>query len=271
VPSSLVAFKDALYFSNRDGEHGLELWRYSLATGAAPQLVADLAPGVRDSNPSGFAVLGEQLIFSTDNDVGGGLWTYDGSHDPAQLVSAHVRSILLTSPQTILFTGSDASHPSALWRYDGAGVPTLVADLDVGPFSLTIVNGSLHMVGDGSLWALSLDGRAQKVMADSGASLSGVGALYVAADGVAYFSGSDDVYHKVLWRYAGTGPAHLITDAQTTYSQFAFVDGVLYFVGVDRVHGAEPWLFDGTSARLLADLASGQHCECTPMDPGPCF
>ena len=87
-----------------------------------------------------------------------------------------------------------------------------------------------------------------------------------ALDGVVYFSATDAVHGRELWRSDGTvaGTA-LVTDlapglaSGAPQSNLVARDGRLYFAADDGVHGPELWSSDGTAAgtRLEIDLAAG--------------
>jgi ELWxxDGT repeat protein len=87
-----------------------------------------------------------------------------------------------------------------------------------------------------------------------------------ALDDVVYFSATDAVHGRELWRSDGTvaGTA-LVADlapglaSGAPQSNLVAWDGRLYFAAADGVHGQELWSSDGTAAgtRLEIDLAAG--------------
>jgi len=68
-PMDLFVFRDTLYFSADDGEHGRELWSYD---GRGARLVADINPGPYGSEVGGFAEYRGELYFRADNGALGG-------------------------------------------------------------------------------------------------------------------------------------------------------------------------------------------------------
>ena len=67
-------FDNQLYFEANDGTHGLELWTYDGTN--SPSMVADIASGSVDSEPSDLTVFNNQLYFSANDGYNGtGFWS----------------------------------------------------------------------------------------------------------------------------------------------------------------------------------------------------
>lgn len=132
---------DLAYFAWPTQGEGIELWR-SDGTIAGTRLVADLAPGVRSSNPSDLTELGDRLYFSAwTPGEGRELWVAlaDGG---TQLVSQAASDPESSDPKnlavargTLFWSARTGPYGRELWRLDSAGRVRLVWDLEPGPAS----------------------------------------------------------------------------------------------------------------------------------------
>ena len=78
-PGSLTAVGGTLYFTAKDGAHGIELWK-SDGTSAGTALVKDIAVGISSSYPSDLTAVGGTLYFTAgDENCSYGLWKTDGT------------------------------------------------------------------------------------------------------------------------------------------------------------------------------------------------
>ena len=68
-PENLTKFNNKIYFSAENQDIGTELW-VTDGTTEGTELVADLNPGVADSNPSDFSVVGDELLFTANDGTG---------------------------------------------------------------------------------------------------------------------------------------------------------------------------------------------------------
>ncbi|HET9229553.1 MAG TPA: hypothetical protein VFR31_22925, partial [Thermoanaerobaculia bacterium] len=76
---SLTPLGAHLYFAADDGEHGLELWR---TDGITTELVTDLVPGWRSSNPQNLEAAGGRLFFTAGTEEHGReIWETDGTEE----------------------------------------------------------------------------------------------------------------------------------------------------------------------------------------------
>lgn len=188
-PESPAVFDGAIYFRAYDAAHGYELWRYQDGTNDA-QRVSDIAPGTAFSSPSGMTVFRDKLYFSADDGVTGSeLYSYDATNG-----AVLVHNINQTPPPTggedpehhanpseffvfndlLYFAADDGVHGRELWKYDGAGVPQLVADIYPGQYGSSVggfavyqdqlffsandgtLGGELSQLDDNALFALAV-------------------------------------------------------------------------------------------------------------------
>ena len=179
LPTALVAFRGALYFTASLPEGGQRgLWR-SDGTAADTVLVAPI--GVTDSfssmpPPAHFTEVGDQLFFIADDDEHGTeLWATDGTSAGTRLVhdiepgpGSSSPSWLTAAAGRLSFVASTSEHGSELWQSDGTSAGTrLVHDLGSGPLSsspeqLTVAGDHLFFSADDllsgrELWVLPLD------------------------------------------------------------------------------------------------------------------
>ena len=103
------------------------------------------------------------------------------------------------------------------------------------------------------------------MVADINPSGSSAPTNFMEMGGVAYFSATDGVTGRELWRSDGTSTGTwLVRDihhgsASSNPQPIAVVGSVLYFTAKDRAHGQELWKTDGTAAgtHLVKDLVPG--------------
>jgi len=65
-PADLTKFNNKIYFTAENQDIGTELW-VTDGTEEGTELVADINPGVSDSNPSDLSVVGDELLFTANN------------------------------------------------------------------------------------------------------------------------------------------------------------------------------------------------------------
>ncbi len=110
-------------------------------TAAGTQLLKDIDPGIRDSQPNSFTVLGNQIVFAaSDGTHGDELWVTDGTAAGTQLVKDIRPGSMSSDPRDftqlgnkILFRADDGAHGRELWVTDGTAAGTqLVKDINPG-------------------------------------------------------------------------------------------------------------------------------------------
>lgn len=112
----------ALLFMGRTPEEGVELW--IAKEDMSVEMVADIYPGMKDSQPKFFASYNGQVFFSAEGPDGRELYVYDGS--TVELVmdinpDGSSEPEQLTEYQGHLyFVADDGFHGRELWRTDGS-------------------------------------------------------------------------------------------------------------------------------------------------------
>ncbi len=159
-PSSLTAYRNAIYFAADNGQHGVELWRSDgTATGTA--LVKDINPlPGQSSAPDNLVVLGNVLYFiADDGSHGRELWRSDGTAGGTFLVrdsiagAGHPPALELAAGlDRLYFTAADANGYQ-IWRSDGTAAGTsrvtaLAYSREYRPEQLITVDNDLFFVLD---------------------------------------------------------------------------------------------------------------------------
>ncbi len=116
----------SLYFAANDGQHGRELWRLDVATGARPVMALDLNPGADGSNPVNFT----RLSFSVNG----------------------------STVTRTFFSAARADVGQELWRLTGPSSASLEIDLLAGPASGSPSDIQLCSTGQICLLARTVDG-----------------------------------------------------------------------------------------------------------------
>lgn len=132
-PQELTEVNGSMYFSARDAEHGVELWR---TNGTGANLVKDIRPGTAGSYPEGLAEADGILLFSAeDGEAGRELWLSDGTSAGTRPVedlaagpsSSYPWQITRVGDQ-IFVAAEDGVHGRELWRLPRAALPLAPAD-----------------------------------------------------------------------------------------------------------------------------------------------
>ncbi|MEZ0578988.1 ELWxxDGT repeat protein [Nocardioides sp. MH1] len=230
--NELTAMDGAVFFSAADDVHGSELWR-SDGTDDGTALVKDLYPGPGSGEPRHLTVVTDTLFFKSLDEDGEGeaLWTSDGTTAGTVLVSrlpvdgtnADDPRQFVAAGDRLFFTAQDEFNDRELWTSDGTTEGTvLVKDIDPGGY---------HYYGD--------NGGPQNL---------------VAIGHALYFTASDEVHGRELWRSDGTAEgtvmvADIRPGADTSFPYDLTVSHkALFFAADDGTHGRELWRSDGTAA-----------------------
>ena len=157
-----------MYFEATDSVHGYELWVSDGTTGGT-YMVADILPGIAESNPFFMTQLGSNLIFSAVGDTMNGreLWISDGTQAGTQVLkniapgtnsSNNGADVAEYSGFTVMngkayFSATQPSTGYELWVTDGTSAGTqIVKDIWPGPgssyagypYALSVFNGKLY-------------------------------------------------------------------------------------------------------------------------------
>ena len=237
MPSSLSGLRNingTLYFSADDGVHGTELWQ-SDGTALGTVMVKDIWTGGNSSDAGGVIdVNGTLFIVADDGTHGPELWKTDGTAAGTALVkdivsgSSSSNPVSLTNVNgTLYFKANDGVNGTELWKSDGTESGTvLLKDICPG-----IVPGT-----------------ANNIPASSSP------AYLTVSNGTLYFTATDGVNGRELWKSDGTPEGTVMvkdiwpgSGGSEPYS-LTNVNGTLYFQASDGFHGIELWRTDGTEA-----------------------
>jgi ELWxxDGT repeat protein len=221
---------------------GAELWKIDDATGSA-EIVADIAPGPQDSNPTDLLDVDRTVYFAAYDPVNQwGLWRTDGTGNGAVLLhggfagSAAAAQIggMTRLGKTVYFRAGSLSGGYELWKSVGTPQGTQVVKSfgahvpglgigDGGPNSMTAVGNTLYFLtteflpGDAPLSLYRTDGteagtvRLKTLSFDHGKYPT---PSLVSSGGMLYFTEGDE-----LWKTDGSrsGTVRVMTLAPTTH------------------------------------------------------
>jgi ELWxxDGT repeat protein len=258
-PSSLVEFKDKLYFAADNGENGSELY-VSDGTGSGTQLVVDLRPGENkygegySSSPFYLTEFENKLYFTAnDGEVGNELFVSDGTAAGTQLLAdlrpgstnygpnGSYAGNLVEFKDKLYFTANDGEVGNELFVSDGTAAGTqLVADLRPGNNDYGNTNGSYP-------------------------------SNLVEFKNKLYFAANDGEVGNELFVSDGTAAGtQLVADLNPGEDEFGNINGSypreliefndkLYFSANNSETGNELYVSDGTAAgtQLLVDINPG--------------
>ncbi|MCR9247220.1 MAG: hypothetical protein NXI31_19480 [bacterium] len=244
------AFGNELYFTGFFPTTGAELWKWTPTGGA--QIVVDLAPGSRNSSPSGMTpvmtVHGPRVFYS-GFEIGHGheLYATDGTAAGTGRVleikpgsSSSLPHSFCGSGGLVFFNADDPTYGEELWASDGTTAGTQrLSDFAPG----------------------TLDGRPNDM---------------IDLDGIVLFSAFTPATGRELFVSDGT-PAgtHLLVDiepgaAASNPRTFIRAGDEIWFVATTSQYGAEIWRTDGTATGtvmvgdILRPSSFGPHglCAC---------
>ena len=159
-PEWMTTVNGAVYFAANSVASGdapnRELWKTD-GTDAGTVPVADIAPGILNSNPT-YLAAGRNRLYFVPTEAGGDQepWVSDGTAAGTLKLSDINRAPLGSNPDnfidvngTIFFTAGADPSVKELWKSDGtAGGTTRVGDVLVSPFLGGVnVNGILYFTG----------------------------------------------------------------------------------------------------------------------------
>jgi len=279
---AVVAAGGNLYFTAADTEHGIELWRTD-GTDAGTDLVRDINPGRRGSNPEYLTAVGDTLYFSASTAAdteplagisgpGFELWKTDGTEagtvkvkawaaDPATKLFNRPEHFIVVG-NTLYFTMRFGSHsPSqsaGLWRTDGTDAGTVrVADMAVGE---TIAAGdAIYFTNQArsQLWRLAPDDTGAVLVHDFTDVHAAV--VLIAGDARGVFVGANGLWHSdgtEVGTVRLSDLSNAFVSSNAAQPRGVLLDGVLLFrngtqLDTDTVpggHAEDLWRSDGTPA-----------------------
>lgn len=304
IQNNIVTIGDHHFFSADDGVNGLELWR--VHDGGIAEMVEDsipgggIKPGPASSGPRYLTNVSGTLYFRADNgNYNYRLWRVNGS-GLAEMVDGTAPGDgnrpnsprYLTNVNGILyFSGHDNVNGTELWRVNPSGFAEIVEDSLPGggiragsagsdPSILTNINGTLYFsASDGingkELWYVDQNGVA-KMVEDSlpggginPGSSSSYPNMITSAGTVVYFTATDSVNGRELWRITGPGFAEMVDDGvagtgiipgsqNPSFGSLTDVSGILYFTVDDGTNGQELWRVNSSGlAELVEDSIPG--------------
>jgi ELWxxDGT repeat protein len=224
-PTSLINYKDTLYFNANDGVKGNELWK-SDGTEAGTIMVKDIATtGSNGSFPANLIIMNDTLFFTASNGANGTeLWRTDGSANGTVMVKD-------------IYSGSSSASPR----------------------ELTNVNGTLYFIANalgtgGELWK-SNGSNAGTVMIKElipGSGAPSMGRL-MGVNGYLFFVADLSTIGFELWRTDGTDVGTIsydILEGPTSSNPGGLtpMGTILIFTATDLLHGAELWKFETMAA-----------------------
>jgi len=285
APTALEASSGVLFFTANDGVHGLELW-ITDGTALGTEMVADLAPGLRSSQPRLLTDVGGQILFVARSDgLDEQLWRSDGTAAGTYPVPMPPGVERLTPTSIHLANGfaflcnAVSEAQTELWRTDGtAGGTSFVASVYCsstsnwwkGAPATVLPDGSLLFAGVGTFGGSELwrsDGTpagTSMVLDIEPGPASSYPDDFVATPSLVYFTvAAPWPANSALWRTDGTLSGTYVVplpDGAAPWmplGSFAAQEETLYFAAYDEAHGAEPWILDAFGPRRIADVAAG--------------
>jgi ELWxxDGT repeat protein len=261
-PADLTNVSGTLFFTARDAAHGRELWKYD---GTAASLVADINPGIYDSDPTQLTNVNGTLYFAAnDGTHGDELWKYDGT-------SAHMVADInpyqygngphdFANLNGTLFFGEYDGTGDNLYETDATSAHKVAGFTDVS--NLTVFNGAVYFAGNEPLHGRELwrsDGTNTGIVADVNLG-SGSSNPYglTAFNNKLLFGANDGTHGNELWFYDGqTTYGVLSTTAPDPWNYRAVLGGMLFFPGTDAAHGDQLWKTDGTNTSMVTVNPTG--------------
>ncbi|MBL7898832.1 MAG: T9SS type A sorting domain-containing protein [Crocinitomicaceae bacterium] len=269
LPTNVVQYGSALYFSATGNSNGNELWKFENGTSS---LVMDINPGIGSSLPNNFLVAGSYLYFTANNGVNGKeLWRFDGVS--ASMVadifvgsSSSMPENLTMIGSTLYFTANNGINGIELWKFDGT-TASLVADIFAGvapsnPSEITEYGTNVFFTADNGvngveLW--SYDGSTVSLFDINVGSVGSMPGELIVFNGVLCFRANDGINGNELWYYDGSST--FLVDVNPTGNsnpyELTIFGSELVFRAFDFVSGTELWKFDGVAPTLVSNIYPG--------------
>jgi ELWxxDGT repeat protein len=259
------------YFAADDGTNGVELWR-SDGTAAGTFMVVDANPGSAGSQPLPWAVVGQHVVYRSQNRI----WASDGTAAGTLELRNDIETLSTLHYDVALFNGhlyfaarDDQTGDAELWRTDGTTAGTQpVTDLapndSLFVSSIRAVGNTLFFTGCTTVQNVCGMYASDGTNAGTHRILDGTTGLGDVNDGARLFFVDQRSAPERLFvsdgTAAGTGaflPAG--TDLGGSIGQMTWFQGALIFTVHDVQRGPVVWRSDGTAA--------GTH-RIIDLDPG---
>ena len=285
--SKSIEFNGARYFAANNGTNGVELWK-SDGTEAGTVMVKDINPGLPDSNPDNFIVMGNTLYFvATDATYGSELWKSDGTDAGTALVKDINTGVNWSSPSypvqmggVLYFNATTAANGAELWKSDGTDAGTMLVQdiytgaLGSGPGNFVVIGNTMYFSAysqtyGGELWksdgttggtallkdiTLGVDTNGYPQSSYISNSVVKGNEFYFFANGVAQNGGIIVGNATQLWKSNGTAAGTvLLRDLSPAGGgqypgNLTIAGSTLYFTASNPANGNELWKSDGTVA-----------------------
>ncbi|MGD0272769.1 MAG: ELWxxDGT repeat protein [Gaiellaceae bacterium] len=293
-PGGFTTLGSSVYFGATDGSgvgnHGGELWK-SDGTPDGTVMVADINPGIGDSNLWALTTLGAGLYFFAEDGVHGSeLWKSDGVVGGTTEIVKDINpgydypDDLTVFNGNLYFRASDgsAAHGYELWKSDGTpGGTAMVKDINPGGgdglgtyyTDLTDFNGSLYFQADDGVNGIELwksdgvvGGTTEMVKDINPGSATSFPYGLTAIGGSLYFEATDDSHGNELWKSDGVvgGTTEIVKDinpgsGDSNPGFFTTLGGDFYFIATDGSSGYELWKSNGTpgGTAMVKDINPG--------------
>ncbi|MFL5909074.1 MAG: ELWxxDGT repeat protein [Gaiellaceae bacterium] len=254
-----------LYFLANDGIHGLQHWKSDGTEEGTTMVTdpAEFRREAVVGNTHFFVA--DDELWRTDGTTEGTVALTTHSGTTASAVHASNIGNFAVVGQTLLFSAEEETHGNELWRSDGTVAGTLmVKDIVPGidrslPRDFVVIGGVAVFAAGNDLWRS--DGTADGTMFVSPAEPRSLD--NVEAGGYLYYAGDDGVHGLEPWRTDGTpGGTTIVSDIAPGLDRsgpawFTDLGGTVFFAADDGVNGDELWKTDGTEAgtSMVANIA----------------
>jgi ELWxxDGT repeat protein len=271
----IVSLGDSIYFIGTNGNNGEKatLWKLDPTTYDVSEVTSSSYSYYR------LTVLGDKLYFYSGDELGGGLWTSDGTaagtqvvdhfRDPSATANPGIPGELYAAADQIFMAAGDGIHGTELWTSDGTEAGThMLKDLLGGTaysraFTPVVIGDTAYFFADDGIHGMELW--------KSNGTAEGTSLLADITPGQNPFGGypianlNGDLLFRMdpgLWRTDGTAEGTHEIRGMGVHLE-AMIGDLLYFrspVGAGN-QGWELWRSDGTTEGtfLISDLRLGNQ------------
>lgn len=285
-----VLLNGIAYFVAQDGATVNQVWRSDGTARGTYRLTSHTELPIFKGFP--IVALGNEVVFSVGNSSTLNIWITDGTPGGTRrlrqftpgLPDGTARAAVRQVGGAVFFAAADGQAGWELWKTDGT-VSGTVRVKDVRPGALSSFPRNLQVFGNQLVfsaddgvhgeepWITDGTDAGTRLLRDiaPGAASSSPGKQdreILAAGDHLFFSASDGVHGRELWRTDGTEAGTLLvrdvnpgaaSGIVSDFAAFLEAGGELIFPADDGAHGQEAWRSDGTSegTRMLGEIAPG--------------